>query len=551
MPELPSFVDAEVFAKIVNGEFPPLNGRMNPVWFADTNPEGGMNGTIYIRAYCYDPNMELPLGWDAAPGSVTIDARVYYPFRHYRFWFRMPSRVTTDYLLRNGSASVMSNVTDVACASLITQISGMGWVDAMIRGSFGASKYVHAVLAEDGMISCLPRNRHQPELPIWNQKGRVVVRPGKFFRGMGYYSDSEIEAAVNEWNAAFVPTEAEFKIVRGKEIKDYYLERSYADENTGTLGSSCMRYRRCQSYLNIYSQNRNKVGLLILQRPDGKIIGRALVWSLDDGKTFMDRVYGTDVTMRRFFDYAATRGWHRRANQSYDSKRGVVSPRGDSDNLNMTITLNTRRWERYPFMDTFAYIGDGYIANYPVDGYVGFAQCTNGAVGRVNAGTCHGCGGYLSGSLWQEAHGHFCETCAEAGWRYCPECDHPLNPFDTRPCRNCEELRFNDPATHYWSAAMWLSYDAPTSPPVGTWHDLHAVGYTLAGRNILRDLGGALWVITGPNYRSVRPVMEGEAHTMWVDHPLQPARFSDETLEELTSLVTRAIEQERAIIRHA
>ena len=92
-----------------------------------------------------------------------------------------------------------------------------------------------------------------------------------------------------------------FEIVKGDDIKKYYLEDNYESGNH-TLGGSCMRYSRCQPYLNIYSKNPEQVSLVILRSDEDpeKIKGRALLWNAyyltsnqDDynGKLFMDRIY--------------------------------------------------------------------------------------------------------------------------------------------------------------------------------------------------------------------------------------------------------------------
>jgi hypothetical protein len=39
-------------------------------------------------------------------------------------------------------------------------------------------------------------------------------------------------------------------------IKKYYNEESYYTTGSGTLGTSCMRYSRCEEYLNIYSETQ-------------------------------------------------------------------------------------------------------------------------------------------------------------------------------------------------------------------------------------------------------------------------------------------------------
>jgi hypothetical protein len=69
--------------------------------------------------------------------------------------------------------------------------------------------------------------------------------------------DSEIEAFVNYYKSTYdgVYKGAEaFELVKGEDIRKWYLVDRYEEEN-GQLGNSCMRYKRCQPYLDIYVQN--------------------------------------------------------------------------------------------------------------------------------------------------------------------------------------------------------------------------------------------------------------------------------------------------------
>jgi len=103
-------------------------------------------------------------------------------------------------------------------------------------------------------------------------------------------TDSQLEEFVNSYKATFdSKDESDFKLVSGEEIRKWYLEDNYL-EVKGQLGNSCMRYERCQKYLDIYVQNPEVCSLLVLFDGD-KVKGRALVWELSDGSKYMDRIY--------------------------------------------------------------------------------------------------------------------------------------------------------------------------------------------------------------------------------------------------------------------
>jgi len=185
--------------------------------------------------------------------------------------------------------------------------------------------------------------------------GRLVnqIFPGK-------YTSKEVEDFVNSFKNSNKPAENELKLVKGEEIRKYYLVDNYADES-GDLGGSCMRYRRCQPYLDIYVENPNQVQLLIYTNEEDAVIGRALLWKLNDHKSsnikeseyFLDRVYGVDDSIKKMFqDYANEKGWAWRTTSSYGDCQDITY-KGTSYHANMVIVLDKSNFDYYPYMDTF------------------------------------------------------------------------------------------------------------------------------------------------------------------------------------------------------
>jgi hypothetical protein len=77
------------------------------------------------------------------------------------------------------------------------------------------------------------------------------------------------------------------------------------------FGSSCQAVGR-RDWLQIYIDNPQTVKLLILksENTDDKIVGRALLWKLDDGRTMMDQIYTSrDSDTRVFKEYATAKGY--------------------------------------------------------------------------------------------------------------------------------------------------------------------------------------------------------------------------------------------------
>ena len=112
-------------------------------------------------------------------------------------------------------------------------------------------------------------------------------------------NDVEIQRFVNKFKAVYDrinSKEDSIRIVRGEELRKWYLESNYCEETAvskrGTLGKSCMRYAEAQDFLDIYVNNPNACGLLIKLDDKQKLRTRALVWYTNFG-IFLDRIYYT------------------------------------------------------------------------------------------------------------------------------------------------------------------------------------------------------------------------------------------------------------------
>lgn len=186
--------------------------------------------------------------------------------------------------------------------------------------------------------------------------GRFVNRVSE--KGGKKLEPSEIEKFVNTYKSkfdSFKSGESRFEEVSGEVIKHWYSSNNY-EEVKGQLGNSCMRNPRCQNFFNIYIQNPEVCSLLILKSEEDydKICGRALVWKLSDGRTYMDRVYVIrDSDFQLYEDYAKKRGWLNEENMGY------------KDFSNMVVNLKHWKFEQYPYMDTFKCLNveDGFLTS--------------------------------------------------------------------------------------------------------------------------------------------------------------------------------------------
>ena len=151
------------------------------------------------------------------------------------------------------------------------------------------------------------------------KRSRQEIRLGRAIRLLlTAYSvpvtDAQIELFVNDYRAAFSIANnvfSRFEIVEGAQLLYWYHRNRYEFPHQGMLGSSCQAVGR-EDWLQIYIDNPQTVKLLILksENTDEKIIGRALLWTLDDGRTLMDQIYTSkDSDNRVFREYATAKGY--------------------------------------------------------------------------------------------------------------------------------------------------------------------------------------------------------------------------------------------------
>lgn len=239
--------------------------------------------------------------------------------------------------------------------------------------------------------------------------------------------DKDIENFVNKFKATIDSINdvfANFEVVKGYDIAYWYNWEKYSHgTNRGTLGGSCMADVD-DTYFDIYCQNSDKVSLVIYKDEDfeGRIKARALVWTLDDGKVFMDRIYThfeSDVEL--FRQFARNNGWYSKYHNSSTSMAEVYAPDGSRTVIHPVITLRAKKHQNYPYLDTLKYYNPstGIIKNEKGSGDL-VLEDTEGH--WTNCDTCHG-EGYIE-----------CDNCNGNGEVDCDECDGR----GTVECSECE-----------------------------------------------------------------------------------------------------------------
>lgn len=224
-----------------------------------------------------------------------------------------------------------------------------------------------AFKADECQLSYRPANRIDTEIhryagDHWHAQGRMTGRPGrvirKFLTGQALegLTDVDFEQFTNNL-AAFRDNMGEIRLVSGTAIRDWYASTNYAPYQ-GTLANSCMRYSRCQSYFGIYTANPSVCQMAILTKVDqfGKelLYGRALVWTLTDGRKMIDRIYGNDKVISYMTQWAREQGFIDRAgNYTYSAR--------------VEVQLQEWRFGAYPYCDTLFFLDQkqGKLSNLP------------------------------------------------------------------------------------------------------------------------------------------------------------------------------------------
>jgi len=194
----------------------------------------------------------------------------------------------------------------------------------------------------------------------WSHQNRSEKKIGRFIYSLlgEQIPAQDIEVFVNEYKSVIRARtlSRNFKLVQGEDIRKWYLAENYVPGG-GNLKDSCMKHHYCQRFFDIYTHNPDKVKLLILlDDTKQKILGRALLWTLDrpEGVTFMDRVYfSNDFILNMFINYAIRNRWHYKL-ESMDNISQVVY-----DNkiirLSMVVKIKQEKLDSFPFVDNLGF----------------------------------------------------------------------------------------------------------------------------------------------------------------------------------------------------
>lgn len=143
------------------------------------------------------------------------------------------------------------------------------------------------------------------------------------------------------WGELFRPKSYTFEVVSGQAIVEAYVHGP----------KSCMSGDENRGQTQFYADNAN-VSLVKIHE-DGTYMGRALLWTLENGNRFLDRVYPSDggAHTQAVREWAKDQGWMVRTRDNA-SDRSLEN--GTEADLRVVVDTFTAR--RTPYLDTLLYV---------------------------------------------------------------------------------------------------------------------------------------------------------------------------------------------------
>lgn len=233
--------------------------------------------------------------------------------------------------------------------------------------------YIGVSTSDTSKISYLSKDRMNKLLEngsdVWSSSTRFHSKPGAFINKV--FKDLkpvDVEKFSSLYRTFSKLNQHVFKIVDGDEIKTFYHYSSYY-QDSGSLENSCMKHDHCQNYLNLYTENKEIVKMLVMLAPNGKMIGRSILWNFD-GNKIMDRIYTIyDEEWRHLFiKWATDNGYKYKAEQNW-RKTFTFRQKDKEFELKYGIQLKNFQFDSYPYLDTFKWLDSerGMLYNYRPD----------------------------------------------------------------------------------------------------------------------------------------------------------------------------------------
>lgn len=230
------------------------------------------------------------------------------------------------------------------------------------------------------MCSYLPNGREHVvnENGKWARNGRQDMKPVKMARNLLHeHIADDISATDYEKFSNLIKSyiavmgdedgvgkKMNLHVIQGNGILDAYHVDNYSTllgTDTNLFGS-CMRHGECAEWLEIYSMNTDNVSMLVALDNNDKVLGRAILWSLDCGKKAMDTIYAHESLVSSFIQWAHDNNYYYKSRQSCHHE-DFDKHATDGHIYLPKITLKYFDFENYPYMDTLSILTDNVLGN--------------------------------------------------------------------------------------------------------------------------------------------------------------------------------------------
>lgn len=296
---------------------------------------------LNLNSYCYVDEMKLSKG--QANKLIILDDEAY------KMWKK-------------------GNLLNLECTDVFHRIlDDMGFE---IKFPFVDTSYVDIEKNSNTGVTYLPIAKFKSEvegkwgiLP-YTLKSRQTMRVSKILKKLNpFLNESQLESFVAKYKASYkniVENATErITVVTGEKIRYWYLGTRYGKDhlgNQGPLGNSCMRYNRSQKRFDIYCENPDVCALVIYLSEKNELLARALIWKLDDGNVYMDRIYYISQEDKVQLETYA----NKMKMKSYDSGYN------EKNDLKVTLKKDYGKPENNPYMDTFKWFDfkNNILMNY-------------------------------------------------------------------------------------------------------------------------------------------------------------------------------------------
>ena len=210
-----------------------------------------------------------------------------------------------------------------------------------------------------------------PDSHFW-QLNRVDIKIGRFVRRFltEQFTDAQIEDFVNKWKSQKGDTKFEFRTGNG--IVDAYNTKNYeGEEGYNPLWNSCMNDRTDLVDFYLYVKD---LEMVVLLNTENQIIGRALLWTDDKNRKFLDRVYYIyDADYYKFVRLAKENGWYHKKRNISGGSTWFLNNEESSIQAKIKFPIEAindiqddEGYPRFPYVDSFYFLDDkdGYLMNY-------------------------------------------------------------------------------------------------------------------------------------------------------------------------------------------